>query len=174
MPHMLGLFCNIFKNINSVKDKMPHTVTHNINRNTFAHFLDLFLFSAQARMMFWKDQWVSRWLILLTCGRLRWANMANIANIANIANKANIANIANIANVANMKRETVNHFSGCCRQLKTQLKAFWKFCSEEKLQEGESGRFSSNSSVFCIFPHNKVSTNMGDAFSGHMIDDDDE
>ena len=63
---------------------MTHTVTHNINRNTFAHILDIFLFSAQARMMFWKDQWVSRWLILLTCGRLRWANIANMANKPNM------------------------------------------------------------------------------------------
>ena len=129
----------IFKNIYSVKDKMPHTVTY--NRNTFAHILDLFLFSAQARMMFWKDQWVSRWLILLTCGRLRWANMANIANIANMAN---------LANIANMKRESVNNFSGCCGQkntaesicLNSVLKKNWKRANQaDFLQTPQSFAF---------------------------------
>ena len=143
MPHILGLLLNILKNMNSVNDKMPHqTVTH--NRNTFAHILNLILFSVQAWMMIWKDRRASKWLILLTCGRLRWPNM---------------------------KREIVKHISACWWQKKTSWKHFLNSVSEEKLQEGESGRFSPSSSGFCIFPHNMnrmqddFSTNMGDAIS---------
>ena len=122
MPHILGLLLNILKNMNSVNDKRPHqTVTH--NRNTFAHILDLILFSAQARMMIWKDRRASKWLILLTCGRLRWPNM---------------------------KRETVKHISACWWQ-KTAESIFWIRFPKKNCRRANQADFLQAPQAFAFF-----------------------